>query len=130
MNRVHRVQRVPQTESQGRVHASASTVAILLYLMIELNINQVICVLMFIVPVVLVDSTSTQPILRFESHIPTGTVVTCQIIPAQEQAKAIEVLRARILKSNKKRSGYLKIDVHKLVQEIVLSEYTYIATES
>jgi len=104
----HRVQRVPETESQGRVHTSACTVAVMPEVSsieeVNINMNDVR------VDTFRASGAGGQHVNKTDSavrvtHIPTGTVVECQDGRSQHKnkAQAMSVLASRILDAQQQK---------------------------
>ncbi len=116
---VHRVQRVPATEAQGRIHTSTATVAVLPEaeeVDLELKPEEIR------IEVCRAGGPGGQGVNTTDSavqvmHIPTGTIVRCQDGRSQQKnkAKALTILRSRLLEV-KQREEHEKYAAHRKSQ--------------
>jgi peptide chain release factor 2 len=116
---VHRVQRVPETEAQGRIHTSAATVAVLPEpedVEIEINDNDIR------IDTYRSSGAGGQHVNKTDSavrltHIPTGIAVACQNQRSQHQNRdeAWKVLRARLyeLELQKREAAAAEVEANK-----------------
>ncbi len=131
---VHRVQRVPETESQGRIHTSTVTVAVLPEAQeVDIEINPADLQ----IDTFRSSGAGGQHINKTESairitHLPTGTVVECQDERSQHKNKdkAMKILRSRILeaereKQEKEIAGERKLQVGTADRSERIRTYNY-----
>ena len=115
----HRVQRVPETESQGRIHTSAATVAILPE---QDEVNDIeIRDADLKVDTFRASGAGGQHVNKTDSairitHLPTGTVVECQDERSQHKnrARAMSLLKARLLDAERSKQSAAQAESRRL----------------
>ena len=113
----HRVQRVPETETQGRIHTSAATVAVLpdaTEVEVELRDEDLK------IDTMRAGGPGGQKVNKVESairitHLPTGTVVKCQDEKSQHKnkARAMRILRSRILEAEQLKAANARAETRR-----------------